>query len=158
MESTHNYESVGGVTAVVIYPMGTPLPELNKEEGTEEGTEEDLPSYISYELELAEEGSEYSEQWLIQGGTMAVKHTLATVTHQDYWPFNMREKEYIMRRGVVADVTLASGLVIRIGDTFIEGAQYALKLTSMVAESGDEPIGIPTKRWVWELVDRTQLL
>ncbi len=148
MESTQNYESMGGVTAVVLYPIETPLAEL----GALEETTDDI---TSYSIELAEEGSKYLEEWLVQGGRMAVQHTLTFVTHHDYSPFSQRERERAVRQGMVADVTLSSGITIRLGATTVDETQYPLRLKSVTADSGDEAIEIPTTTWVWECIDLT---
>ncbi len=141
MESSQNFELVGGITDVVIYPAGAPLPEA-----VGELTADALP------IAIAERSSKYSEEWSCRSSSRAIHHTLQYVTTNDQESLSQSEIEAAMLHGVVADVTLASGANIRVGLT------YTLRLKSVSFTSGTEPTDTPQRVWVWECTDTTPLL
>ncbi len=148
MESTQDLENVGGVTKVVIYPTGTPLPEIGEEEGCSEACV----------VAIMEKGSSYSETWLCENSSRVVTHSLSIVTFHDAEICDESQIDNIIRRGITADVTLATGAVIRVGEDDDEDGRYALRLKSVTTLSGSEPLDIPSKTWVWESKDSTPLI
>lgn len=143
MESSQNLEIVGGVTKAVLYPTGTPLPEI--------GGEEECSAACT--VSLTHSGSQYDEVWVAKNSSRVVKHTLTLVTYQDTPQFSAYRMKTALAQGVVADVTLASGAVIRVGEDTSDDGRYALRLKSVTSSSGEKPLDIPTITWVWESVD-----
>ncbi|MFI3259654.1 MAG: hypothetical protein R3Y16_06115 [Rikenellaceae bacterium] len=143
MESTSNFELVGGVTRVVLYPAKTPLPD-DAEGG--------------YVVDLSAGGASYTESRLYSAGQYTVRHTLKFSCEHADSPFTAKELAAVARCGVVADITLSTGASLRVGWSERWGVEFALRLISAEFASGEEATDYPLRTWVWESTDLTDNL
>lgn len=145
MESEQIYNPTGGIAHVVLHPVGAPLPDFGDS------------SQGGVEIFLEESGSSYLEEQIFEAGQYYVRHTLTLCTPHGEGPYTPDSLKIALRDGVVADVTLCSGLQLRLGWSRDYGVAYPLRLSAMEFSSGEKLSAIPTKRWVWRSVDSTPL-
>ncbi len=145
MESEQIYNPIGGIAAVVLHPVGTPLPDFGES------------STSSVEVFLEESGSSYLEEQIVENGQCYVSHTLTFTTPHGEAPYSGEALKRVLRDGVVADVTLASGLQLRLGWSRDYDTSFPLRLTKIEFTSGDNRLALPSQRWVWVSTDRTPL-
>ncbi len=145
MESEQIYNPTGGITRIVLHPVGTPLPDFGD------------CSTSGVEVFLEERGSSYVEEQVVENNQYYVRHTLTFCTPHGEGPYNPETLKVAMRDGVVADVTLSSGLMLRLGWSRDYGCDFPLRLTNMEFTSGENQLALPSKRWVWVATDRTPL-
>ncbi len=148
MKSTNNYTLAGGITAAVMRPPNSTLPDELL----------DLSDQC-FTMKLYHEGSSYVETRSCDEGIYTVRHTLTLVGYlgedlisSDY------ELQSIMRDGVVADIALCSGAEIRIGWSKKYGTAAPLRLVSCEIISGEKRLDYPMKKWVWESIDTSTLI
>ncbi len=145
MESEQIYNPTGGITRVVLHPVGTPLPDFGD------------CSVSGVEVFLEERGASYLEEQIFEDGQYSVRHTLTFCTPHGEGPYAPEALKIALRDGVVADVTLTSGLQMRLGWSRDFDVALPLRLTNMEFTSGDNALALPSKRWVWQSLDRTSL-
>lgn len=131
---------------MVIYPAGTPLVEA-----TADNQEELMEA--AWPITIMERTAKYVEEWTCRNSSRAVQHRLTYTTQHGVETLSDGQIDWVMRHGVVADLTLASGAVIRVG-----GNGFSLRLKSVDFSSGSVPLDVPQKIWVWESTDTTPLI
>ncbi len=141
MESQQIYNPTGGIARIVLHPVGTPLPEFGS----------------GVEVVLEERGASYLEEQVYENGLYYVRHTLTFQTPHGEGPYNPEELKIALRDGVIADVTLSSGLQLRLGWSRDYDTIYPLRLSGVEFTSGDNRLALPSKKWTWCSVDRTAL-
>ncbi|MFI3289143.1 MAG: hypothetical protein SNH55_04390 [Rikenellaceae bacterium] len=145
MESEQIYNPIGGIAAVVLHPVGTPLPDFG------------VCSTSSVEVFLEESGSSYLEEQIVENGECYVRHTLTFTTPHGESPYSTEALKTVLRDGVIADVTLASGLQLRLGWSRIYGTSFPLRLTKIEFSSGENRLTLPSRSWVWVSTDKSPL-
>ncbi len=146
---TDLYDLRGGVTRVVLYPIGVDLPQFPQYNELDS-------SAVDVPLDLA--GSSYNEQVEVSDGRMLVTHRLSLVTLHGDEIFTAAYLDRVVREGVVADVELTSGASIRLGWSERYGTQYPLRLLRSEFDSGTQDSDIPSKRWVFECADHAAIV
>ncbi len=146
MESNNYFELVGGVTRAVIYPASTSLPELGEE------------SDLGYELTIDLGSSSYTERLSLESGSRQVLHTFSFETLPRESPFDEKLTNRALREGIVADLTLSSGTIIRVGWSARYGVEFPLRLESADFSSGEAAADYPMQKWVWSSTDRNTLV
>ncbi|MFI3304174.1 MAG: hypothetical protein SNF68_06010 [Rikenellaceae bacterium] len=146
MESNQYFELVGGITRVVLRLASTPLPELGDEDS----------SGVDVNLNVGD--ASYVERQYLDAGQYRVIHTLSFQCEHADAPFSPEQIQRILTCGVVADVTLATGAVIRVGWSERFGVEYPLRLQSLEFSSGGSAVDYPLQSWVWSSTDRETLM
>lgn len=132
---------VGGIAKVVLHHPSSTLPRLG-------GVARD-----SLTLSLLASGSSYSESRVDDGELDATKHTLTLAIEPDSLIFDDRAMERAVGSGVVADVTLSTGVHIRVGWSERYGVAFPLRFSSVGYDSGEQISEKPTRKWVLSSVD-----
>ncbi len=134
---------MGGITQVVMHPIGANLQSLEDSE---------MP------VMLEERGSSYRESHELREGQYCVRHRLTFVTQHGNGPFTNAQLERALHEGIIADVTLATGATIRVGWSEKHNFEAPLFLQSVEFESGERGADFPLKKWIWESLDTTPLI
>ncbi|MFR9650743.1 MAG: hypothetical protein SNG35_01810 [Rikenellaceae bacterium] len=141
MEYSTRSGLVGGIAQVVLHHPSSTLPHLG-------GVARD-----SLTLSLLSTGSSYSESRVDDGDLTATEHTLTLAIEPDSPIFDDRAMERAVSNGVVADITLSTGVQIRVGWSERYGVAFPLLFTSVGYDSGSQISDKPTRKWVLSSVD-----
>ncbi len=112
----------------------------------------------SITLMLHHEGSLYSEVRSSTNGMYGVQHQLTLVGYHGDEIGDEATMQQALREGVVADVKLNSGAVIRVGWSSKYGVAAPLRLVSSEIITGEKRVDYPLKRWIWESIDMSSLI
>ena len=141
MRTTSNYKSIGGVESVALYPADAVTTALFSSDGCEvelSGTPLEVP--------LLDNVSYYEESAHSEFGTTAISHLLHLVAEGcdgEAWLDN-HLLERASLEGVVAVVTLCSGVRLLVGYSAPFGCEQPLRLDSVTASSGTSPHDTPS--------------
>ncbi len=155
MEPKSNFNVVGGITAVVLYPTSASLPD----EPTTTIDEDSEGVVVAVDCGA----SSYTESVTSDGSfstpnNFLVHHRLELQTLAGEEPLCDPLSQTSFKEGVVLDVTLASGATIRIGYSERHGGDYPARLTSSKFDSGDNALAYPLRTMVFESTDQVVLV
>ena len=148
METTPKSRLVGGIAKVILHHSSDSLHTV------EVGSE----SEGSVAIQLAVGGSSYLEERVCEQCGTGVKHTLTLAIRYECTPYDEPTLQRVIRDGVVADVTLATGDQIRVGWSERYRSSLPLRLTSANYESGKRLSDCPSRIWVLSSLDTNGLL
>lgn len=133
MKAYSNYKPVGGVESVALYPAEAVVRALFSSEGCEVEL-----SGTPIEVALIDDASHYEEISHLENGTNTVSHQLHLVAEMSegrQW----LDKQFLERaffEGVIAVVTLCSGVRLLVGYSAHFTAEQPLRLDSITSSSG----------------------
>ena len=134
MKTYSNYKPIGGVESVALYPAEA----VAKALFSSEGCEVEL-SGTPIEVALIDDVSHYEETSHLECGTNSVSHQLilvAEMSEGERW----LDKQFLERAffdGVVAVVTLCSGVRLLVGYSAQFTSEQPLRLDSITSSSGN---------------------
>ena len=141
MRTTSNYKSIGGVESVALYPADAVATALFSSEGCEvelSGTPLEVP--------LLDDTSYYEECAHSKCGTTTISHLLHLVAERsdgEAWLDN-HFLERASLEGVIAVVSLCSGVRLLAGYSAQFGCEQPLRLDSTTSSSGNSPHETPS--------------
>ncbi|MFI3318940.1 MAG: hypothetical protein SNH88_07115 [Rikenellaceae bacterium] len=100
----------------------------------------------------------YSESVSFAGGRAKVEHTLKLCTDIDVDLLAYDDLAEATSYGLVAFITLYSGVKIRVGYSPLLRMERMLSLTSISSESGSSKVDYPLKSWLFSSFDDQILL
>ncbi|MFI3270163.1 MAG: hypothetical protein SNG14_07600 [Rikenellaceae bacterium] len=147
MELRSSNQLTGGIAEVVMHPTPSTLPDelLTKTDD-------------SLSLSLHHEGSTYSEVRSCTNGMYSVRHQLTVVGYLGEGLDSEAAVQQLLKGGVIADVRLNSGAVIRVGWSVKYGSAAPLRLITSETATGEKRLDYPLKRWVLESTDTSSLI
>ena len=134
MRTYSNYKPIGGVESVALYPAEAVVKALFSSEGCEVEF-----SSMPLEVALIDDASHYEEISRLECGTNSVAHQLhlvAEMSEGERW----LDKQFLERAffdGVVAVVTLCSGVRLLVGYSAQFASEQPLRLDSITSSSGN---------------------
>ena len=141
MGTTSNYKSIGGVESVALYPAEAVVTALFSSEGCEVEL-----SGCPIEVPLLDNASYYEESSHSKCGTTTISHLLHLVAERsdgEEWLDNSF-LERASLEGVVAIISLCSGVRLLAGYSAQFGCEQPLRLDSVTASSGTSPHDTPS--------------
>ncbi len=145
METNPNNRLVGGIAKVILHH---PFESLSEVEVGDESVGSVTPQLIL-------SSCSYLEERLCEDCGSGVKHTLTLAIQHECPPYGDSTFQDVIRDGVVADITLATGEVIRVGWSERYGVSSPMRLESVNYESGKLLSDNPSRVWMLSSIDTT---